>query len=161
MGRGGECSGRRTFISSAHVSRSADGVWWVSILSLFSSLGTCHTPDRSAIVPPISTCAPVPLITPLSLHRKRACWLALSFLTTNTHVEQPAWVTDEDSLVAYRPRGASGRPHHCVARAFSARVCVDVVFSWPPYRGVDLVTALATPLTYEGLIDDLIGIENG
>ena len=28
-------------------------------------------------------------------------------------------------------------------------------------RGVDLVTALATPLTYEGLIDDLIGIENG
>eukprot|EP00904_Undaria_pinnatifida_P008208 jgi/Undpi1/4517/HiC_scaffold_18.g07871.m1 len=28
-------------------------------------------------------------------------------------------------------------------------------------RAVDLVTALATPLTYEGLIDDLIGIENG
>ncbi|CAM9687137.1 unnamed protein product, partial [Ectocarpus sp. 13 AM-2016] len=28
-------------------------------------------------------------------------------------------------------------------------------------RGVDLVTALATPLTYEGLIDNLIGIENG
>ncbi|CAM9699279.1 unnamed protein product [Pylaiella littoralis] len=28
-------------------------------------------------------------------------------------------------------------------------------------RKVDLVTALATPLTYEGLIDDLIGIENG
>lgn len=28
-------------------------------------------------------------------------------------------------------------------------------------RGVDLVTALATPLTYEGLIDDLIGIQNG
>lgn len=28
-------------------------------------------------------------------------------------------------------------------------------------RGVDLVTVLATPLTYEGLIDELIGIENG
>ncbi|CAN0372155.1 unnamed protein product, partial [Ascophyllum nodosum] len=28
-------------------------------------------------------------------------------------------------------------------------------------RTIDLVTILATPLTYEGLIDDLIGIENG
>lgn len=28
-------------------------------------------------------------------------------------------------------------------------------------REVDLVSPLVTPLTYEGLIDDMVGIENG
>lgn len=66
------------------------------------------------------------------------------------------------------PQKAAGGLPHCRMSAESADVFsrqiqahFECSFVLSPLRGVDLVTALATPLTYEGLIDDLIGIDNG
>lgn len=96
-----------------------------------------------------------------SLHRftPTNVYTLVCFYFVDTHDEQPVSNADEDALWLTVPL-----PHQIgriLSRIFLKKLRGRFAFFPSTHRGVDLVTALATPLTYEGLIDDLIGIENG